>query len=237
VTYPDGRQVAYGYDDVGNRTAETERDAAGVVVSQKVAVFDAANRLRHGHGRRESFERRDFFYDAKREPADEDERVRSRQLHVRHARPSRGDGLRARRSRRASRTTRSGRRYLKIGAEGLRQYLYDQTSLIEEFSDANVEVAKYEWDAERLKQPVPPGGSRGGTSTSTLSGSVAALTDSSGGVTAPLPLRTPGVRLSAMRPSSTRARNRFGFTGHYFDTETKLYYAKARYFDPDFVGS
>jgi RHS repeat-associated protein len=28
--------------------------------------------------------------------------------------------------------------------------------------------------------------------------------------------------------------NRFGFTGHYFDTETKLYYAKARYFDHDF---
>ena len=29
-------------------------------------------------------------------------------------------------------------------------------------------------------------------------------------------------------------RNRFGFTGHFFDTETQLYHAKARYFDPQF---
>ena len=34
----------------------------------------------------------------------------------------------------------------------------------------------------------------------------------------------------------TASDNRFGFTGHIFDTETGLYNAKARYYDPSWVG-
>jgi YD repeat-containing protein len=43
-----------------------------------------------------------------------------------------------------------GRRYLKIGDEGIRQYLYDQTSIVEELTEQNVEVAKYDWGGNNL---------------------------------------------------------------------------------------
>src|SRR6185295_8941957 len=45
VRYPDGRRVTYGYDAVGNRTAEKAYDASNALVSDKTAVFDAVNRL------------------------------------------------------------------------------------------------------------------------------------------------------------------------------------------------
>ena len=45
ANYPNGRVVTYGYDDVGNRTRETERTTAGAVLADKQGVFDNLNRL------------------------------------------------------------------------------------------------------------------------------------------------------------------------------------------------
>ena len=60
--------------------------------------------------------------------------------------------------------------------------------------------------------------------------SVTNLTDDSGAVAASYHLDAWGnYRFPAELDAS---RNRFGFTGHLFDHETDLYYAKARYFDP-----
>ena len=228
VTYPDGRSVAYGYDNVGNRTSETERDPAGVVVSEKVAVFDAANRLgtvtdavdpandatlvfdRNGNleTKTTSAGIASYVYDLR------DLLVETRQ----------GEHISARFAYDAF-----GRRYLKIGNEGIRQYLYDQSSLLEEFTDTNVEVAKYEWGGDRLVSLFRFNEPRRYFHFDAL-GSVAALTDDTGSVAARYHYDAWGQHRDPIELEASA--NRFGFTGHYFDTETELYYAKARYFDP-----
>ena len=45
TTYPSGRVVTYGYDAVGNRIRETERNQAAALLADKRGVFDNANRL------------------------------------------------------------------------------------------------------------------------------------------------------------------------------------------------
>ncbi len=45
TTYPNGRVVSYGYDAVGNRLRETERDLAATLLADKQGIFDNANRL------------------------------------------------------------------------------------------------------------------------------------------------------------------------------------------------
>jgi RHS repeat-associated protein len=228
VTYPDGRSVAYGYDDVGNRRSDTERDPAGVVVSEKVAVFDAANRLSTVTDAVNPANNATFAYDRNGNLARKTTAagtttytydVRDQLVETRE-----GEGISARFAYDAF-----GRRYLKIGHEGLRQYLYDQTSLLEEFSELNVEVAKYDWGGDRLLSLRRIDEPRRYFHFDVL-GSVAALTEESGSVAARYHYDAWGRYRS---PAELEASaNRFGFTGHYFDTETKLYNAKARYFDP-----
>jgi RHS repeat-associated protein len=61
-------------------------------------------------------------------------------------------------------------------------------------------------------------------------GSVTGLTNPSGDVTATYHLDAWGnYRFTSELETS---HNRFGFTGHYWDKEASLYYAKARYYDP-----
>jgi RHS repeat-associated protein len=231
VTYPDGRTVAYEYDAIGNRKTETERDPGGAVISRKVAVFDRVNRLstvtdavnsannatltydRNGNltSRTTATGTTTYAYDIR------DQLVETRvgeQISGRFAYDA------------------FGRRYLKIGAEGVRQYLYDQTSLLQEFTELNVEVAKYEWGADRLASFLRLNGPRVHYHFDGL-GSIAALTDGTGTVTARYHYDAWG---RYRDPSELEASpNRFGFTGHYFDTETNLYFAKARYYDPLFA--
>jgi RHS repeat-associated protein len=227
VKYPDDRVVIYSYDAVGNRTSETERDPSGIVVSQKVAVFDRTNRLstvtdavnpannatftydRNGNltGRTTPTGTTTYAYDIR------DQLVETQA----------GDQISGRFAYDAF-----GRRYLKIGNEGVRQYLYDQTSLLQEFMEHGVEVAKYEWGADRLASFVRQNGPRLYYHFDGL-GSIAALTDGTGTVAARYHYDAWG---GYRDPAEVDANpNRFGFTGHYFDTETKLYFAKARYYD------
>ena len=149
VAYPDGRRVTYGYDGVGNRTGETERDADGAVVSQKVAVFDAANRLRAVTDSVNPANNATFVYDrngnlvTKTASGTTTTYVYDIRDHLVETRD--GTLISGRFAYDAF-----GRRYLKIGNEGVRQYLYDQTSLLEEFTENNVEVAKYDWGGNNL---------------------------------------------------------------------------------------
>ncbi len=230
VSYPDGRSVAYGYDNVGNRTAETERDSASVVVSQKVAVFDAANRLSTVTDAVNAANNATFAYDQNGNLKTKTTAsgtatyafdVRDQLVETRVGEQISGrfayDGF--------------GRRYLKIGNEGIRQYLYDQTSLLEEFTETNVEVAKYEWGGDRLVGLFRFNEPRRYFHFDAL-GSVAALTEGNGSVAARYHYDAWGRHRD---PTELQASaNRFGFTGHYFDTETNLYFAKARYYDPEY---
>jgi RHS repeat-associated protein len=124
----------------------------------------------------------------------------------------------------------AGRRTQKVGADGAVQYVHDGTAVLEELDATTGGVrAKYEWGSDRLISLFRTSEVRRYYSFDGL-GSVTNLTDVSGTSVASYHLdawgnyRFPG-ELSA-------SANRFGFTGHEWDAETKLYYAKARYFDP-----
>jgi RHS repeat-associated protein len=128
-----------------------------------------------------------------------------------------------------------GRLLKKIGAPtyggdtGVRQYVYDQTSRLLEYDGAGATVARFSYGSDRL---ISMWHLTEGTRFYHLDGlrSVTALSDTAGAVTARLHLDAWG---NFRFPTDlTASANRFAFTGHVFDTETGLYNAKARYFDP-----
>jgi RHS repeat-associated protein len=235
VTYPSGVSVEYVYDAVSNRTGEIERDPLGTIVSHKVAVFDAINRLTSVTDSVAPANDATFTYDANgnlrtkttaagTETYDYDPRdlmVEARK----------GTEIVARYAYDAF-----GRRYLKVSSEGaflsvVRQYLYDQTSLLHELDDSDLEVAKYEYGGDRLASLVRRDEPRRYYHQDSL-GSVVALSDAGGAVVARYHLDAWG-RYRA--PSELDASaSRFGFTGYLFDQETELYYAKARFYDPEY---
>jgi len=108
-------------------------------------------------------------------------------------------------------------------------FLYDDTSLLAEYDTNGNEVAKYDYGGDRLIRLT---WSDEGTRYFSFDGlgSVTGLTDTTGAVTAAYHLDAWGnYRFTQeLAPS----KNRFGFTGHYWDNEAGLYYAKARYYDP-----
>ncbi|MGE0454257.1 MAG: RHS repeat domain-containing protein [Vicinamibacteria bacterium] len=232
ASFPGGRTVGYGYDAVGNRERETETDASGAVLADKQGIFDSLNRLtslvdlvdpagstaftwdRNGNqlsktlGEGASATTTSYVYD-----------VRDRLVEVQQS---------------SSILSRfaydfEGRRSRKIGSEGVRQYVYDDTSLYLEYDDASASVAKYDYGSDRLisltRRDEPRryfhlDGLRSVTNLTSDDGSTAASyhLDAWGNYRFPTEL--------------TASRNRFGFTGYQLDSETGLYNAKARYFDP-----
>jgi RHS repeat-associated protein len=245
ITYPD-KAVTYGYDKVGNRIHEQERDSQGAVRSDKTASFDDLNQLtavddsiddvndaafthdRNGNQRTKTANAitTTYVYDAT-----------NRLMEVKtSAYPQplaqfQYDG--------------TGRRVLKIGAAtgaddtGVRQFVYDDTSVLQELDQQGAPVAKYSWGADRL---ISLSRRQAGLlerryySFDSL-GSVTNLTGDGGSVAASYHLDAWGrFRFQGELDATDEIarRNRFAFTGHYWDTETSLYYAKARYLDPDF---
>ena len=76
VNYPD-KKVGYGYDAVGNRTSEVERNLAEVVLSDKLASFDAVNRITSIDGLRRRREQRRLHLGREQQPAHQDDRRRT----------------------------------------------------------------------------------------------------------------------------------------------------------------
>ncbi len=129
-----------------------------------------------------------------------------------------------------------GRRNLKIGAPGadptdtLRQYVYDQTSILAEYNASGAEVAKYDYGSDRLVSLTYLGEGRRYYSFDALR-SVTNLTDDAGATVASYHLDAWGnFRFPDERAASA---NRFAFTGYEWDQETGLYNAKARVYDPE----
>jgi RHS repeat-associated protein len=229
VAYPGGASATYEYDAVGNRTREVERNASGVVVSDKTAVFDPINRMSSITDAVEPSNNATLAYDrngnllskttaAGTEEYDYD--ARDLLVETRSGMTITGrfayDAF--------------GRRYLKYGLEGARQYLYDETSTLHELSETGLEVAKYEYGGDRMLSFVRSNEPRRFHHQDAL-GSVVALTDSDGTVVARYHLDAWGrYRFPSELDASA---NRFGFTGYLFDQETDLYYAKARFYDPE----
>jgi len=231
VTYPD-KQVAYGYDAVGNRQRETERDLIGTVTSDKTAAFDALNRPlsltdpvapandtsftwdRNGNqltktvGTGPAAVTTAYHYD-----------IRDKLVEV-----NQGAGTLGR-----YQYCYDGNRTKKIGEDGIRQYVYDQTSLLTEYDATGLEKAKYDYGSDRLISLTRTDEGRRYFSLDGLR-SVVNLTADNGSTVASYHLDAWG---NFRFPQELDAsKNRFAFTGHIFDEETGLYNAKARYFDP-----
>jgi RHS repeat-associated protein len=128
-----------------------------------------------------------------------------------------------------------GRLLKKIGAptyggdSGVRQYVYDQTSRLLEYDGAGATVARFSYGSDRL---ISMWHLTEGTRFYHLDGlrSVVNLTDDAGATVASYHLDAWG---NFRFPTElTASANRFAFTGHVFDAETGLYYAKARFLDP-----
>jgi RHS repeat-associated protein len=123
-----------------------------------------------------------------------------------------------------------GRRNKKIGEDGIRQYVYDQTSTFLEYDENGLQVAKYDYGSDRLISQTRAGGLQ--YYSFDALGSVTNLSDSAGTVAASYHLDAWGqYRFPAELSASA---NRFGFTGYIFDRETDLHYARARYYDGEF---
>ncbi len=235
VSYPD-KKVAYGYDAVGNRTRESERDLAGNLLSDKQGAFDAINRLtsltdlakpegdparvtsfgwdRNGNqtSKTTAGTTTEYLYD-----------VRDKMVEV-----VQGASILGR-----FQYDFEARRSLKVGeglpSDNVRQYVYDQTSLLLEYDATGNEKAKYDYSSDRLISLFRQDEGRRYFSFDGLR-SVVNLTDDSGVAAASYHWNAWGEpRFPAELGLS---RNRFGFTGYYFDRETNLFFAKARYFDP-----
>jgi RHS repeat-associated protein len=120
-----------------------------------------------------------------------------------------------------------GRRVEKISSSATSIYVYDGNNLVEETNSAGTAVARY---TQGLNIDEPLAMLRGST-TSYYSadglGSITSLTNSSGANAATYTYDSFG-NLTASTGSLT---NSFRYTAREFDTETSLYYYRARYYD------
>lgn len=253
---PSGRLVTYTYDLVGNRVGEAvTRIGDNTILSSRTGSFDDLNRLgrlvdhldptrtvafdydRNGNLARQTTNPDDpqnnvassFRYDLK------DQLVEVLRM-VTTPGPPASDGqppsppvvttmVLAR-----FQNDWQGRRVKKVGDDGVLDYLYDGDSILAEFSELGTEVARYEWGGDSLLSVVRSSEGRRYFHVDGL-GSVTTQTDEAGSAVASFRWDAWG---NPRFPEDLQGqKNRLGFTGHYFDTETQLYYAKARYFDPE----
>jgi RHS repeat-associated protein len=121
-----------------------------------------------------------------------------------------------------------GRRILKIGSDGRRQYTYDQLAVITEADQANGTVSKYDYGMDQLVRLDNRTEGRSFFHLDVLRSTVG-LTDAAGGSRQSIFYDAWGDERD--RIGSTA--NKFTFTGHELDEETGLIYAKARFYDPD----
>ena len=231
--FPGGRNVSYGYDGVGNRVRETTTvPGSPDPVADKQGLFDSLNRLTELRDLIDPGQTATFVWDANGSQVSRTVGsgagavttdfvfdVRDKLVEVQQ-----GAAILGR-----FQYDFAGRRNLKIGEAGLRQYVFDETSLFAEYDGLGLQVAKYDYGSDRLLALTHQTEGRRYFSLDGLR-SVVNLTDDVGAVVASYHLDTWGnFRFpSELAPS----RNRFAFTGYYFDPETELYNAKARYFDP-----
>ncbi len=226
VAYPD-RTTTYGFDPVGNRIAERSLDPLGALLDDRLYAYDNRNRLTtvddlldpaasiaYAHDLNGNRTRRsqgatvlDLRYDARDQLLEVDV-----------------DGSQA--------WTFSfdyrGLRVAKWGSAGLLNATYDGHALLQQHSALGDPVATFRYGPDRLLAVDHFSQGRALYHHDAL-GSPIALTDPAG-----LPLnRSTYDAWGNYRAQSGSHWNPFGFTGHEYDPETGLYYAKARFYDPE----
>jgi RHS repeat-associated protein len=121
-----------------------------------------------------------------------------------------------------------GRRIYKSSSSGTSIYAYDGDNLIEETNSSGAAVARY---SQGLNIDEPLVMLRSGTTSYYQAdglGSLTSLSNTSGALASTYTYDSFGNLVA----SSGSLVNSFRYTGREFDTETSLYYYRARYYDP-----
>ena len=227
VAYPDST-VTYTYDPVGNRLSEGEADGTGTLLSDKTYVYDSRDRLLSLTDALDPDGAVAFTYDPagnrrSSTPAVGDPKTylydaRNRLVEVREA------GLLLE----SYRYDHRGLRIRRAGPEGVVHAVYDDTSLLVETDPFGNTLRKYDYGPDRLLSLAESTGERRFYLFDAL-GSVTDLVSPAGAVEARYVYDAWG----NLRRDLGASENSFAFTGHRLDRPTGLYYAKARYYDPE----
>ena len=260
-TFPLGgspaRVVTYGYDKVGNRLTETVTKADdNALLYSRTAGFDGANRLTSLTDTRTPGRPLGFAYDKNgnlarqvTNPSDPEDNVvlsyrydlKDKLVEVLKTVTQPGPPPEPGQPPNPPSVTTTilsrfqndwaGKRTKKVGDDGVVDFLHDGDSILAEYSELGTELARYEWGGDGLLSVWRPGEGRRYAHADGL-GSLMHQTDESGSSVASFRWDAWGAPRFA-REDLQGQKNRLGFTGHYFDTETNLYQARARYLDPD----
>jgi RHS repeat-associated protein len=228
TAFPAGRNVTYEYDLVGNRTRETETTGTGDPIADKQGHFDNANRLTELTDLRDGSQTTTFGWDPNGNQTsktvagvttDYKYDIRDKLVEV-----DQGASILGR-----SQYDCEGRRSKKVGDGAVTQYVYDQTSTLVEYDETGSRVAKYDYGSDRLISLFRRDEPRRFYSFDGLR-SVTNLTDDGGSAVAIYHLDAWGNY--RFQTELNASNNRFGFTGYLWDQAPGLYFAKARFFDP-----
>ncbi len=226
VAYPD-QTTTYSFDAVGNRIAERSEDPAGQPLVDRGYTYDNRNRLMAIDDRLDPAGSVAYAYDL-----NGNQTRRSRNGAVLDFRYDTRDRLLEVEVDGSLAWTFGfdyrGLRVSKWGAEGLLNYTYDDSSVLQQFSAIGDPVATYRYGPDRLLAVDHFSEGLSYYHFDAL-GSIADLTDPTGTVQNRYQYDAWG----NYRTQSGPQWNPFGFTGYEYDEETDLYYAKARFYDPE----
>jgi RHS repeat-associated protein len=226
VVYPDSR-VDYTYDAAGNRSTEVTRDTGGTIVSDKTFTYDARSRLTAIADPVDPTKSATYDYDPN---GNQIERVKGAVDH-----DFLYDALDQLTEVQQNGTLigrylydHNGLRIRKLAGGQVLRYVYDDASVLLQTDDAGNTLARYEYGPDRLHSLLHATEGRQFYLFDGLR-SVTDLTKPDGTVQ----VRYQWDAWGNERLTSGSSFNLFGFTGHERDLETGLYYARARFYDPE----
>jgi RHS repeat-associated protein len=228
ITYPD-KKLEYGYDAAGNREREVTKDLAGAITDSKTGHFDHVNRLTELTDDLDATKTIAFGYDADGNQISKTVGgttttfiydIRDEQVEARTT----GGAV-------AQFQYDFDRRMIRGDeGEGIRGYVYDQTSRLLEYGPTGIPFARYDYGDRLLRLTNVYDGGEKYYHYDAL-GSVTTLTDAIGSGVASFHLDAWGIFRNPAELNATK--NRAAFTGYFFNPLLNLYYAKARFYDPE----
>ncbi len=226
VAYPD-QTVTYTYDAAYNRIAEQATNAANATVINKTLTYNARNQLVTVTDHLDATNNIAYQYDGngnqiqKQKGSTQSNFIRDVRNDLRQVTTGGstvGQFL----------YDTAGLRIEKIGERGTERSLYDDQSILQQYNQAGNQIARFDYGAQKLLSLTANNEPAQFYLTDALN-SVVNLTNNQGAVQARYQYDAWGKK----RNETGNSYNRFGFTGYEEDKETGLYYAKARYYDPD----